>query len=191
LDLDGDVEVMMINVGTSPKERFIGCWDLPYKYNPLAQEWPMHRHDMWSTGLYGFVVPPSPVSIDLVLDTTTVQRGGTLGFTVTVVNNTDSTKTVQVWTEATLPNGNPYPGNHVLGPRSVNLNPHQTISHRINHRVPNNAPLGKYKYSGKVGTYPSPNLDADSFTFTVVAGGEKGLRLREKMNEGWEVVEGW
>jgi len=109
----------------------------------------------------------SPVTIDLVADNDTIPQGGTLGFTITVTNTTFDTQQVQVWTEAYMPNGSPYPGNPVLGPRTVTLKPNQTITRHRNHKIPNNAPLGTYKYCGKVGTYPTPVMDEDCFNFTV------------------------
>jgi len=107
------------------------------------------------------------VSITLTPDQTTVRRGGTLGITITVTNNTGETQTFEAWTEVTLPNGHPWPGNPVIGPRTVTLTPYQTRSRHISHRVPNNAPLGTYKYCGKVGTYPTPVMNEDCFNFTV------------------------
>jgi len=109
----------------------------------------------------------SRVTINLVADNDTIPRGGVLGFTVTITNSTADTQQVQVWTEAYLPDGSPYPKNPVLGPRTVTLKPNQTITRHRNHKVPNNAPLGTYKYCGKVGTYPTPVMDEDCFLFTV------------------------
>jgi len=107
------------------------------------------------------------VTIALVPDQTSVLRGGNLGITITVTNSSSVSQTVQVWTEAILPNGNPYPGNPVIGPRTVTLSPNETKRKHITHHIPNNAPLGDYLYCGKVGTYPSPVDDQDCFTFTV------------------------
>jgi len=108
------------------------------------------------------------LELSLDPDTAIVHRGGTLGYTATVTNLTGSTQTFQFWTEVVLPNGNPYPGNPVVGPRWVTLNPYQTKSGHVSHKVPNNAPLGTYTYTGKAGTYPSDVWDEDSFNFEVV-----------------------
>jgi len=114
-----------------------------------------------------FQIGRPDVSITLDPDQTSVPRGGILGLTITLVNNTSQNQTVQGWTEVTMPNGNPYPGNPVLGPRTVTLTPNQTLSRHVNHPVPLNAPLGNYTYCGKVGTYPEPAMDEDCFIFTV------------------------
>jgi len=113
------------------------------------------------------VKPQPPVTITLDPDTTTVHRGGYLGITICLTNISDSTKTVQGWTEVTLPNGNPYPGNPVFWPRIVTLAPHETKCRHVRHYVPNTAPSGVYKYCGKLGTYPSVVDDEDCFDFRV------------------------
>jgi len=111
--------------------------------------------------------PLPVVNITLIPDTTTVHRGGILGLTITVTNNTPNEQIVQVWADVNLPNGNPCPGNPVLGPRWVTLAPYQTRSRHVTQEVPQNAPLGTYEYCGKVGTYPNIVIDEDCFNFTV------------------------
>jgi len=129
--------------------------------------WATDRDGDWNiyAGFRPETIPP--VSITLIPDVTTVPRGGTLGITIMVTNNTGENQTFEAWTEAFLPNGNPYPGNPVLDPRTVTLSPHQTRTKHVSHKVPKNAPLGTYKYCGKVGTYPTPVMDEDCFNFTV------------------------
>jgi hypothetical protein len=111
---------------------------------------------------------PIALSIDLVPDATTIPRGGTLGLTVSVTNDTDVTQRQEVWTEVTMPGGRPYPGNPVVGPSTRNFPPHRTVSQHLTHTVPATAPLGAYTYEGKVGTYPGTVIGEDSFVFTVV-----------------------
>jgi len=106
----------------------------------------------------------SPLTLNLTPDSHSVPRGGTLGFTALLTNNSDNTQTVDAWTEVTLPDGS---SREVLSPRTVSLAPHETITRHLNHRVPNNAPLGEYIYCGKVGTYPTPVIDEECFNFTV------------------------
>jgi hypothetical protein len=108
------------------------------------------------------------VSVYLTPDTTVVNRGGKLGFDILVRNNTGSIQRPQAWTDVTLPNGKPYKGNPVLGPKSVPLDPRKWIIRHITQQVPNNAPLGDYVYTGKVGTWPDSLIDQDQFEFTVV-----------------------
>jgi len=125
------------------------------------------------------------VTLTLTPDATTVPRGGTLGYTGTVTNNTAYTVNFEYWAEVILPNGNPYGGNPVVGPRSVTLNPNQTKSGHISHDVPLNAPLGTYTYIGKIGFYPSSVWDEDSFQFIVTTkkeGGGKKDKIGAKFN---------
>lgn len=111
---------------------------------------------------------PVVLTIALTPDATTIRRGGTLGLTIAVTNDSDVSQRQQVWTEVTMPSGHPYPGNPVIGPVTRTFQPHQTQSQHVTHTIPVNAPLGDYTYTGKVGTYPGTVIDEDSFTFTVV-----------------------
>ncbi len=107
------------------------------------------------------------VSITLLPDTTTVSRGGTLGYTVTCNNNTSSSQTFQYWTYVTLPNGARYPqSRELMGPIPVTLSGAEQKSVHLTHPISGSAPLGTYTYNASVGSYP-PVLDSDSFQFTV------------------------
>jgi hypothetical protein len=108
------------------------------------------------------------VSVYLTPDEATVPRGGRLGFDILVRNNTGSSQTFQAWTDVILPNGKPYKGNPVLGPKTVPLLPRKWVIRHITQQVPGNAPLGDYVYVGKVGTWPDSLIDQDQFDFTVV-----------------------
>ncbi|MCP4632465.1 MAG: T9SS type A sorting domain-containing protein, partial [candidate division Zixibacteria bacterium] len=59
LDGDGDVEVLVLNVENLyyQDETFLYCWDLPAAYNVRDTDWPMHRHDIWSTGALMTQIP--------------------------------------------------------------------------------------------------------------------------------------
>ncbi len=113
-------------------------------------------------------VPPPDVSVTVEPDSTEIPRGGKLGFTATLTNNTLETQGFVFWTEVILPNGKPYPKNPVLGPQWITLAPEEEKSKHINHRIPNVAPLGTYTYTAKLGVYPEPTEDSDAFQFTVV-----------------------
>jgi len=97
-----------------------------------------------------------------------VARGDELVLTAIVRNNTWLPQTVDGWTEAVLPNHNPYPGNPVAGPQTVPLGPYQERVKELRRTVPYNAPLGPYVYIGRVGDYGSDILDQDSFGFVVI-----------------------
>jgi hypothetical protein len=132
------------------------------------------------------------VSVYLTPDEATVPRGGKLGFDILVRNNTESSQTFQAWTDVILPNGKPYKGNPVLGPKTVPLQPRKWVIRHITQQVPGNAPLGDYVYMGMVGTWPDSLIDQDQFDFTVV---DEVKALAEspgtrKTMKDWTVING-
>ena len=116
---------------------------------------------------YAVVVSPV-VSARVIPDATTVPRGGTLGVTVKLWNQSSQAQTFWGRIDVTLPSGQPYPGNPVMGPRQVTMNPGQQISLHVTHPVPNAAPLGEYQYTLKIGWPPATLIDLDSFAFLVI-----------------------
>ncbi len=56
----------------------------------------------------------------------------------------------------------------MLGPQTVTLVPYDTLSKHVNHKIPNKAPLGDYRYQVKAGEEYPDFLSKDTFTFTVV-----------------------
>ncbi|MBI4654718.1 MAG: right-handed parallel beta-helix repeat-containing protein [Nitrospirae bacterium] len=136
----------------------------------------------YDIGAYEYI---SNVSVTLVPDSTSVPQGGTLGYTVTVTNNTASSQTFQYWTYVTLPNGSRYPTTgELFGPVAVTLTAGQTKSAHLTHGIPTTASLGTYTYYGNVGTYPTV-WDADSFTFTVTS----TLSPAGETRKEWELIE--
>jgi hypothetical protein len=113
--------------------------------------------------------PPCPPDVTVVLspDSTSVPRGGTLGYWVTATNNTNVTQCFEFWTNVTLPNGNKYPPvGELFGPYYLCLAPFDSRSAHLTETVPMKAPLGTYSYNGFVGPYPTV-WDEDHFRFTV------------------------
>jgi hypothetical protein len=107
------------------------------------------------------------VTLSLTPDVTTVPRGGTLGYWVSVTNNTDSVQCFDYWTNVTLPNGNRYPpSDELFGPHSLCLDPYDSRSAHLSHGIPLGAPLGDYTYNAFIGPYPGIT-DEDHFVFTV------------------------
>ncbi|MBC2695739.1 MAG: hypothetical protein HF982_10790 [Desulfobacteraceae bacterium] len=110
------------------------------------------------------------VSVTLVPNDVVIPRGGTLGFDITITNNTNEAQTIYFATNVTLPNGNIYPpSGYLFGPVSVILNPYQSKSGHLSHTIPGNAPIGAYTYHGYVGNPGVGIIDEDQFDFEVTA----------------------
>gem|GEM_PF-4364871 len=108
----------------------------------------------------------SELFVSAVPDTTHYHKGETLGFTVTMVNNTDSTVSAESWTEVRTPWGSEI--SPLLGPDGVVLTAHQMFDLHLTQDIPAVTPYGgAYTYRVKVGTYPDEVLAEDDFTFYV------------------------
>jgi hypothetical protein len=132
---------------------------------------------VWVSGL-------TEVTVTLTPDATTVERGGTLGYTVEVVNNTTEDQTFEYWSDVYLWTGEPYAKNPVFGPKGGTLPAGKTKSAHISHKVPNKAPLKTYSLCGRIGFHPDEIWDEDCFEFTVVEGIGSGYHGTD-----WEVIE--
>jgi hypothetical protein len=108
------------------------------------------------------------LDINLTPDDTSVPRGGETGFQVSITNLTESSQNFQVWTEITMPKGEPYPGNPHIGPQWITIGAGKTLKTHIDVSVPGNAPLGMYIYAGLAGDYPDEVIAGDSFMIEVV-----------------------
>lgn len=102
---------------------------------------------------------------DLVPDSTTVVKGETLGFDVSVTNNSGGSGTVLLGTKVTMPDGSRT--GFVWGPLDVSLHSGQTKSGHKTHTVPVGFDLGIYTYHGYVGKYGTI-YDECQFDFEVV-----------------------
>jgi hypothetical protein len=109
------------------------------------------------------------VECNLVPDATEIPRGGILGFTMTIKNNTSESQTFLAATKVTKPDENPYPpSGYLLGPVSVTLDGNASKSPYRSHTIPLGAPLGIYTYHGYVGRYGVGIYDECTFEFEVV-----------------------
>jgi subtilisin family serine protease len=105
---------------------------------------------------------------ELLPDATNVPRGGTLGFQVTVTNNTDEIQRFKWATGLTKPNGNKWPPNeYLLGPYVNGLGPYASKSGHRSHTIPNGAPLGSYTYHFYLGRAGGGILHECQFEFVV------------------------
>lgn len=112
------------------------------------------------------IVTNTALEMGLAPNALEVPRNGQLGYTGQLTNHAGQSQTMQVWGNVTLPSGIEYPGNPVIGPKTISLNAGQTLSLPVTHPIPGVAPLGTYTYTAAAGNYPSAQESA-VFTFTV------------------------
>jgi len=111
-------------------------------------------------------VPAPPIiTLDLRPDSMVVGRGDTLGFRVIFKNNTSEVQNFYGIAEVILPDGTPFPGNPVRGPRFLDLQPSEEEEYHLIHVIPQTAPLGLYTYVGTIGTSPENIIHQDRFYF--------------------------
>jgi hypothetical protein len=108
----------------------------------------------------------SELFVSAVPDTTHYHKGENLGYSITVINNTDSTVSAQGWTEAETPWGSVI--SPLLGPVPLSLSAHQSIDTHLSQFIPAYSPYGGlYTYRVKLGTYPDAIIAEDHFGFYV------------------------
>ena len=95
-------------------------------------------------------------------------NGGSFGFNVTIENFGQVTLSTQVWTMATLPNGNEI--GPVLGPAELTVLGSSMVSYDLTQNVPGRAPSGDYSYGAYLGVYPDAVWDDDNFNFSKAEG---------------------
>jgi outer membrane protein assembly factor BamB len=110
------------------------------------------------------------VTVTVIPDSTIVEQGGTLGYTIEIVNNTDKDYTFEYWSDIYLWTGEPYKKNPVFGPMTVRVNAGKTRSEYITHKIPGVTPLKTFTLCGRIGVHPESVWDEGCFEFTVVEG---------------------
>ncbi len=143
-----------------------------------CDDWPA---DM---GYHFYPCTPPALSVLVTPDTTTVERGGTLGYTVELTNDTDEMERLDYWSDVYLWTGKFYGKNPVFGPKRVTVQAGMTLSGHLTHKVPNSAPLKTYTLCGRIGFHADNLWDEDCFEFNVV----EGLGLGHERTD-WEVIE--
>jgi hypothetical protein len=106
-----------------------------------------------------------PYRIHLEPENTVVPKGGTLRFTASVQNESESAVDLQAWT--TVMKGNFKAIDPSLGPRWIHLEGSEAVEFTLSEAVPENAPEGVFLYVGKIGFYPDNLRGKDSFLFTI------------------------
>ncbi|MFQ5480159.1 MAG: hypothetical protein ACE5DW_02675 [Thermodesulfobacteriota bacterium] len=127
----------------------------------------------WGTwiGEVSFSVAPPPPAVTLTLtpDTSTVARGGTLGYQISATNTTTSRQCLDYWENVTLPSSVTYPvSGELFGPVHICLNAGATKSVHMTKSVPMSAPVGAYLYNGYVGPYSLVD-NSDMFNLNITA----------------------
>ena len=121
------------------------------------------------------------VEIDCALDS--VPQGGSLPFTATLTNVTDSTITFDATLWIKLDGGQEVP---FFGPSPITLQGGQEITRNPSIGVPDNAHLGDYILTLQAESLIGEVLDEDSFQVTVVGSDEAGV-----VDKGEFVLEEW
>ena len=104
-----------------------------------------------------------PLSIDIELinpNASIPARGGSFGYNVEVSNPGAALLQADVWTEATISNGNTI--SPILLYRDIPFQPDTSISRTIYQYVPSYCPGGIIVYRTFVGEYPATVFDVDS-----------------------------
>jgi parallel beta-helix repeat protein len=110
----------------------------------------------------------TPVTIYLTPDTTVYHRYQNLGVTYTVINIDPDPVTFSLQTDVYLPNGKPYPGNPVVGPKEITLGGGKTRQRWIKHYIPGKAPFGVFIYTTTLESVLYDDIiDEDSFRFAI------------------------
>lgn len=90
--------------------------------------------------------------------------GGSFSYTISITNNSETSRTFDVWTMALLPGGGDY--GPIIGPASVTLPGFGSGSKDFSLSVGGGAPAGEYEYVLNAGTYPGSVLSSDSLIIT-------------------------
>ena len=98
------------------------------------------------------------------------EAGGEFDFNIAVHNTISTPQTFDIWTYATLPNGNP------VGPlllvEDLTVAGNISVDRDRTQAVPAGAPGGTYYYHACIGTYPHVVTSSDLFDFEKVGDGE-------------------
>jgi hypothetical protein len=99
-----------------------------------------------------------------------VPAGGSFEYDAHLVSNLPSAYRVDLWSNAILPNGNPY--GPIWRVNNVWMGPDTEINMpAIQQSVPLTAPLGSYTFRVRAGNYPGTVIASDEFPLEVVAAG--------------------
>jgi len=106
------------------------------------------------------------VSIALNPESTTVPAGGQLVVNGSLLNHTDVAQTFTFHVDIFLPSGNPYPGNPLVGPITLTMQPNASAGGHLRHRIPARTPAAGYLYQAVL-TQAGETMDVTNFNFEV------------------------
>jgi len=140
--LDGNWEIYLMNADGSSLSKLTN--DLAFDDDPS-----------WSPFLFG--------SITIAVSLSPSSGDGTFDYTLDFTNLTDSSQTIDIWTEVVDPRGirredQVVYGRTLLGGRSY--------SRTTTKQLGDNKPQGEYAFTAYVGTYPDEVMDSSSATYT-------------------------
>ncbi len=83
-------------------------------------------------------------------------KGDRRKLTVTLKNQTDKSRTVQLWTELFLTGGSLYSSSPPVRPKNIRLNPQERLEYQLEIATPKNLPFGiAYRYAIRIGSINS------------------------------------
>ncbi len=127
---------------------------------------------------HNFEVTLEPASLPIVIPAS----GGTFEYYAEIANNSTSTEVVDVWIDATLPNGSVY--GPILLRQGLVMTGSGSLGRDLEQNVPGVAPMGVYNYNAYAGDYRTGDIwSEDHFEFEKVGVDENGI-------SGWDLV-GW
>lgn len=112
---------------------------------------------------------------------TLLQPGEILEIELEIKNNTSQPQRFYIATNVNMPTGllHPRPPQFLYGPLWIELPARQTKKTQIAHKLPQNAPLGEYKYNAMIAANASSNWNENHFTFTIGSAPESPQRNAE------------
>ncbi len=120
-------------------------------------------------------LPPDVFDLSIAVEGDPVvlpPSGGTLTVTITAVNVGSQRRTLELWTEATLPSGAAF--GPLVGPTPVTLAAGDTLTQTLVQAVPSDAPAGTYTYTALFGRFPDLVSSSASFTFEKAGAAGRG-----------------
>jgi hypothetical protein len=115
-----------------------------------------------------FWLEPSAVSVSLDPAKISLKPGANLDVSVTIKNHLNESAGFYALVNLYLPDGEPYKGNPVSGPRWIELKAEETVNAVMIHKIPSKTPQGRYTYKIFLTKNTGMIISRDFFVFEVV-----------------------